>query len=87
MQKISLINEKNQLQWIMPFNLIRSAPIAFDIYAIRGSRVLYLKFFREKEVLRGICRLLMCLKISGRIFSFGKRMNYNEENSFYCGKE
>ena len=71
----------------MPFNLIRSAPIAFDVYAIRGSGVLYLKFFREMEVLRWVCRLLMCLKIFGRFFSFGKRMNYNEDNPCYCGKE
>ena len=55
MQRISLINEKNQNQWILPFNLIRSAPIAFDIYAIGGSGVLYLQFFRETEVLREVC--------------------------------
>ena len=86
MQRITLINDNNQDQWIMPSNLIRSAPIAFDICAIRNTDVLYLQFFRITEVLRGVCRLGMCLKISGRIFSFGKGMNYNEENPCYCGK-
>ena len=42
MQRLSLINEKHQIQWIMPFNLIRSAPIAFDICAIGDSGVLHL---------------------------------------------
>ena len=42
MQRISLINNKNQDQWIMPFNLICSAPIAFNICAIRKTDVLYL---------------------------------------------
>ena len=45
MQRISVINENNQNQWTFPFNLIRSAPIAFEICAIGDSDVLYLQFF------------------------------------------
>ena len=66
----------------MLFNLTRSAPIAFNICAIRGSSVLYLTFFREEEVLRGVCRLVMCLKISGRIF-----LSENAWITMNCGKE
>ena len=68
MQRISLINDKNQDQWILPSNLIGSAPIAFNICVIGDSDVLYLQFFRKTEVFRGVCRLVMCLKVSGRIF-------------------
>ena len=68
---------------MMPSNLIRSATIVFDICAIGGSGVLHRQFFREMEVLRSVCRPVMCLKISGRSFSFEKCMNHCEENPCY----
>ena len=69
----------------MPSNLIGSAPIAFNICAILNTDVLYLQFFRKTEVLRGVCRLVRCLKISGEMFSFGKHMNYNEKPEAFAG--
>ena len=45
MQKISLINDKNQEQSVMPPNLIGSTSILFDIRAAEGSGVWYVRFF------------------------------------------
>ena len=56
----------------MPINIIRSAPIVFDIRATGGSGIWNLQFLRQTEVLRGVCRLVMCLKISERFVFFWK---------------
>ena len=54
------------------FNLIRSAPIAFEIFAIRGSGILYVLFFCKTEVLRRVSSLVMCLKISEKPETFAE---------------
>ena len=48
---------------------------------------MYIQFFPMNENFQRVYRLETCLKISGRMFYFGKRMNYNAENRFYYGKE